>query len=64
MLPPRFAVLPESRKDDPEVGLLGQAGLSVLFYRWAPEEGAGVVFADLETALAKIDAAGFRRGRA
>ena len=54
-LPPRFAVLPESQRDHPELELLVQAGLSVLLYRFEDSGERRVVFADLDAALDKID---------
>jgi hypothetical protein len=51
-MPPRFAVLPASQKEDPLSEMLGQAGLSTLFYEVSP---TGVVFADLDGALVQVD---------
>jgi hypothetical protein len=50
-LPPRFAVLPASEKDAPALDMLTQAGLSILLYQ---ATGGGVVFVELESALAKM----------
>ena len=50
-LPPRFAVLPASQRDDPAVDMLGQAGLSTLFYEATETE---VVYVELEAALKQI----------
>lgn len=52
-LPPRFAVLPVSQMDHMEVGLLRQAGLSMLFYETTAES---VTFVDLDAALAEMKA--------
>lgn len=50
-IPPRFAVLPSSQKDNPELELLGQAGLSVLLYE--ASDGI-VVFRYLEAVLPAV----------
>ena len=60
-MPPRFAVLPASQKDDPLSEMLGQAGLSTLFYEVAP---TGVVFADLDGALVHVEGRRSREHRA
>ena len=52
-LPPRFAVLPVSQSDHVEVGLLRQAGLSMLFYETTAEN---VTFVDLDAALGEMKA--------
>lgn len=51
-LPPRFAVIPASEREAPALDMLAQAGLSVLLYQ---ATGGGVVFVDMESALAEID---------
>lgn len=50
-MPPRFAVLPVTEKDDPALDLLTQAGLSVLLYA---VEGEQVAFVDLDSALSEM----------
>jgi hypothetical protein len=50
-MPPRFAVLPASEKEDPALDMLRQVGLSVLLYE---RDGEGVVFVDLDDALEEI----------
>lgn len=50
-LPPRFAVLPASQRDEPAVDMLAQAGLSALFYKVSDSE---VAYLDLETAFRLI----------
>jgi hypothetical protein len=50
-MPPRFAVLPVSERDDPALDVLRQAGLSVLLYE---VDVQGVVFLDLEAALGEM----------
>jgi hypothetical protein len=52
-LPPRFAVMPVSQKEQVEIDLLHQAGLKTLFYETAAE---AMVFADLDAALDVVDA--------
>jgi hypothetical protein len=52
-MPPRFAVLPASEKDDPAVDILRQAGLKTLFYDLGD---GGIVFEDIEEALATTNA--------
>jgi hypothetical protein len=48
-LPPRFAVLPASERDQPALDMLTQSGLSVLFYE---ERDGSVVFSELAEAVA------------
>ena len=50
-LPPRFAVMPYIERCSPDVDMLLQVGLSVLFYESRGEE---VAFLELEEALSKI----------
>jgi hypothetical protein len=51
VMPPRFAVLPVSERDEPAVDFLRQASLSVLLYE---EADHGVVFVDLDAALSEM----------
>lgn len=58
-LPPRFAVMPLSQRDQVEIDVLHQAGLRTLFYETAAE---AMVFAELDAALDVVDARARKAG--
>ena len=56
-MPPRYAVLPRSERDKPELDMLRQAGLSFLLYENHDGHGDGaaaVIFPELDGDLAPV----------